>query len=210
MEKKEFNKLIAEVQSEIKAPKNLYNDFGKYAYRSAEAILEVAKPILHNHGLILTISDDIVMLGDRFYIKAVATLSDGENTITTTAFARECNEKKGMDEAQITGSASSYARKYALNGLFCLDDNKDPDAMDNTASVPTNKPAAPVQNAGDIIGNMKLFCREKYNMYNNSNDKKKADRVTAFVKYYEKKLTTGWEGDFKLEKLFENWMNKEF
>lgn len=120
---------LAKIQKELKATKDQYNDFGKYAYRSAESILEAVKPLLD--GAILTLKDDIVVLGGgedaRFYIKATATFKDGDFVESTTAFAREPLVKKGMDEPQITGTASSYARKYALNGLFCIDDNKDAD-----------------------------------------------------------------------------------
>ena len=115
------------VQSTLKAPKNQRNNFGNYNYRSCEDILEAVKPILAGQGLILTITDDMVMLGNRFYVKATATISDGENSISNSAFAREEETKKGMDASQITGSASSYARKYALNGLLCIDDTKDAD-----------------------------------------------------------------------------------
>lgn len=119
---------LAKIQSTLKAPKSQYNKFGNYNYRSAEDILEAVKPILAQNGCVLTLSDDIVMIGERFYIKATATLSDGSDSISTSAWAREDESKKGMDGAQITGSASSYARKYALNGLFCIDDTKDSDA----------------------------------------------------------------------------------
>lgn len=116
---------LAKIQKELKATKDQYNKFGGYAYRSAESILESVKPLLN--GAILTIEDDVVLVGDRFYIKATATFQDGEFIKQTTAFAREPEEQKGMSESQITGAASSYARKYALNGLFCIDDNKDAD-----------------------------------------------------------------------------------
>lgn len=119
-----MNKL-AKIQKELKAPKDMHNNFGGYNYRSAESILESVKPLLD--GAILTLEDDIILVGDRFYIKATATFQDGEFIKQTTAFAREPETKKGMDESQITGAASSYARKYALNGLFCIDDNKDAD-----------------------------------------------------------------------------------
>lgn len=120
---------LAKIQKELKAPKDMKNTFGGYNYRSAESILEAVKPLLD--GAILTLEDDIMAVGTgddvRFYIKATATFQDGEFIKTTTAFAREPLVKKGMDEPQITGTASSYARKYALNGLFCIDDNKDAD-----------------------------------------------------------------------------------
>ena len=119
-------KLIA-IQAQLKAPKDKMNSFGGYKYRSCESILEAVKPLLQAQGCILTISDEIVESGNRIYVKAKATLSDGEGEYTTFGFAREPESKKGMDEPQVTGTASSYARKYALNGLFAIDDTKDTD-----------------------------------------------------------------------------------
>ena len=123
-----YEKLI-KVQNELKAPKNQRNNFGGYNYRSCEDILEAVKPILKENGLTLFITDDIVNVGDRYYIVAIATLVDIETgeKITTQANARESEIKKGMDDSQITGTASSYARKYCLNGLFLIDDTKDAD-----------------------------------------------------------------------------------
>lgn len=121
-----INKLIA-VQTALKAPKNLYNSFGKYNYRSCEDILEALKPLLAEQGLLLTITDEPTLIGERFYIKATASVTDGKATASATSYAREEIAKKGMDGSQVTGSASSYARKYALNGLFLIDDNKDAD-----------------------------------------------------------------------------------
>ena len=123
-----YEKLLA-IQSELKAPKGQYNNFGKYKYRSCEDILEAVKPICAKHKAALTLSDEMIVLGDRYYIKAKATLIDAEvgETVCNTAYAREEETKKGMDGSQITGTASSYARKYALNGLFCIDDTKDAD-----------------------------------------------------------------------------------
>lgn len=128
-------KELVNIQGLLKAPKNQYNSFGKYKYRSAEDILEGVKPLLQEYDCHLTISDEIVMVGNRIYVKATATLrnSNGEE-VTTTAFAREEETKKGMDASQVTGATSSYARKYALNGLFCIDDTKDADTMDNRQS----------------------------------------------------------------------------
>lgn len=120
-------KKLLEIQSELKAPKGQYNSFGKYKYRSCEDILEAVKPICKKHGVTLTLSDEMVQIGERYYIKATATVTDGTEEKTVTAFAREPEVKKGMDDSQITGTASSYARKYALNGLFCIDDTKDAD-----------------------------------------------------------------------------------
>lgn len=124
---KGLSELLIEVQAELKAPKGLFNSFGNYNYRSTESILEALKPILKEKGLLLTITDELVVLGDRYYIKAEAKLSKGEDSISVTAYAREEETKKGMDSSQITGATSSYARKYALNGLFLIDDNKDAD-----------------------------------------------------------------------------------
>lgn len=116
-----------EIQHRLKAPKGQYNSFGKYKYRSCEDILEAVKPILHEVGCSLTLTDEVVLIGDRYYIKATARLKGEDTDEVTTAYAREDQDKKGMDGSQITGTASSYARKYALNGLFCIDDTKDAD-----------------------------------------------------------------------------------
>ena len=123
-------KKLNEIQQKLKAPKNQYNDFGKYKYRNQEDILEAVKPLLGESTLI--IEDEIVNIGERYYVKATATLRDGEESVTATACAREAEIKKGMDESQITGATSSYARKYALNGLFLIDDTKDADTSDNS------------------------------------------------------------------------------
>lgn len=119
-------KLLA-IQTKLKAPKGQYNSFGKYSYRSAEDILEAVKPLNAEQGVLLTITDEIKEVGGRIYVVATATVSDGTDTLQVSAFAREPENKKGMDESQITGATSSYARKYALNGLYAIDDNKDAD-----------------------------------------------------------------------------------
>ena len=123
-----YKKLLA-VQAELKAPKGQYNSFGKYKYRSCEDILEAVKPILSKVGATLVVGDELLVMGERYYIKAVATFMDAEtgDKITNSAYAREEATKKGMDGSQITGTASSYARKYCLNGLFLIDDTKDAD-----------------------------------------------------------------------------------
>lgn len=123
-----FAALMA-VQAELKAPKGQHNSLGKYDYRSAEDIIEAVKPLLKDNGLFLNMSDEVVLVGDRYYIKATVKVVDvvtGES-VQTSALAREASQKKGMDESQVTGTASSYARKYALNGLFAIDDNRDAD-----------------------------------------------------------------------------------
>ena len=123
------NEKLLAVQAELKAPKEQYNNFGKYTYRSCEDILEAVKPLLAKNKATLRIADEIMLIGERFYIKATATFADIETgeAVTNTAFAREDETKKGMDGSQITGTASSYARKYCLNGLFLIDDTKDAD-----------------------------------------------------------------------------------
>ena len=152
----EIRQKLMHIQQELNAPKSNYNSFGKYSYRSCEDILEAVKPLLSAQRCVLTISDTIKQVGERYYIEATATISDCESgdTISNTAFAREAEDKKGMDESQITGATSSYARKYALNGLFCIDDVKDADTMDNTnsggkkakpAQKPTAQPTQPAQ-----------------------------------------------------------------
>ena len=139
---KQFIKRVADIQANLKAPKNQFNKFGKYLYRSCEDIMEGVKPLLN--GLVLTVSDDVVLVGERIYVKATATLTDGENSISNSALARESLTKKGMDDSQITGTASSYARKYALNGLFCIDDTKDADSQDNSQQPTGKKEDTPV------------------------------------------------------------------
>lgn len=118
---------LIRIQSELKAPKSQYNSFGKYSYRNAEDILEAVKPLLSKYNATMYITDEVVEVGGRIYVKATVTLSDGKETITASAYAREPETRKGMDDSQITGATSSYARKYALNGLFAIDDTKDND-----------------------------------------------------------------------------------
>lgn len=139
MADKTFIERVIAVQSQLKAPKNQRNDFGGFNYRSCEDILEAVKPLLKAEGLCLTITDDIVMLGDRYYVKATATLTDGERSLPNQAFAREPEERAKMDGSQVTGSASSYARKYALNGLFAIDDTKGADALNNGQDAANGK-----------------------------------------------------------------------
>ena len=130
MDKLNLYQKLLKVQSELVAPKSQYNSFAKYNYRSCEDILEAVKPLLNQSGLTLKIEDDLVLVGDRYYVKSTATVIDVETNDreSASAFAREELTKKGADASQITGSSSSYARKYALNGLFCIDDTKDADS----------------------------------------------------------------------------------
>lgn len=135
-----LTQMVGDIQHKLKAPKGQYNSFGKYNYRSCEDILEGVKPLLKENNLALLINDEIVQIGERYYVKATAKITDGREIVSATAYAREPDTKKGMDESQITGATSSYARKYALNALLCIDDTKDADTMDNS-----KKPAQQTQ-----------------------------------------------------------------
>lgn len=139
--------LIA-IQKKLKAPKDLYNKFGNYNYRSAESILEAVKPMLVENGVLLTITDELVMIGTRYYVKSTATAQKGGETMCGIGYAREDDSKKGMDGSQVTGASSSYARKYALNGLFLIDDTKDADTdeyrnQQESAAKQQPKPSQP-------------------------------------------------------------------
>lgn len=185
------------IQSELKAPKSQTNSFGKYRYRSCEDILEAVKPLLKEQGLTLTLSDEMVDVGGRIYVKATAKITGQDGSFDlVNAFARESVDKKGMDEAQITGAASSYARKYALNGLFCIDDTKDADTMDNT------KPAAPKTreesdkcSTGDVVGITKMCAetgtdiKELYKFFNVQGAPTKAQAESMLLSL-KKKLST--------------------
>ena len=156
---KELNKKLADIQQKLKAPKGQTNDFAHFKYRSCEDILEAVKPLLGE--LTLTISDEVVVVGDRYYVKATATLTEGKiasvgdsvDSMSVSAFAREAESKAGMDVAQITGASSSYARKYALNGLFAIDDTQDADTKDNTVKevkTTTNSPSSTPPTIGGL------------------------------------------------------------
>jgi hypothetical protein len=147
MKDKNIRQKLQGIQSSLKAPKGQTNKFGGYRYRSAEDILEALKPLLGEWGCSLVIQDDMVEVGGRVYVKATANLIDNEteSVLSTSAFAREAETKKGMDDAQITGSASSYARKYALNGLFAIDDTKDPDATNTHGKDKSQAVTAPTE-----------------------------------------------------------------
>jgi hypothetical protein len=134
--------VLSAIQKSLKVGKENRNEFGKYNYRNCADILEAVKPLMPT-GFCVTLSDEMVMVGERYYIKATATLSDGTESHSVTAYARESLDKKGMDDSQITGATSSYARKYALNGLFAIDDTKDADSMDNSDHTTHTKPAKP-------------------------------------------------------------------
>lgn len=147
-----YEKLL-NIQLALKAPKSQYNTFGKYNYRNCEDILEAAKPVCSKVNAAILLTDEVVTIGDRYYVKATAMLIDTEQPgtpIATCAYAREEADKKGMDGSQVTGSSSSYARKYALNGLFCIDDTKDSDSTNDGQPKPGNKPQ-PNAKAHDVL-----------------------------------------------------------
>ncbi|MFK3706364.1 ERF family protein [Klebsiella sp. NPDC088457] len=151
----EFYKRLAHIQAHLNAPKNQYNSFGKYKYRSCEDILEGVKPLLN--GLFLSVSDEIVLIGDRYYVKATATITDGTVSHSATAMAREEENKKGMDSAQVTGATSSYARKYCLNGLFGIDDAKDDDTNEHKQQQEAEPQKQPVKQQASPEQVLKAF-----------------------------------------------------
>lgn len=140
MENMSIYEKLCKIQTELKAPKGQRNNFGKYNYRSCEDILEALKPLLDKYEAIINLSDNIVQVGERYYVSVVAKLTDAKTgeSVMSTAFAREDESKKGMDASQLTGATSSYARKYALNGLLAIDDTKDSDYLNNGSKVPNN------------------------------------------------------------------------
>lgn len=168
---------LLKIQQELKAPKNQYNDFGKYRYRSCEDIFEAVKPLLKETGLTLTMEDELYYIGDRYYVRATAILSDGTNTLRTSAFAREEETKKGMDGSQITGASSSYARKYALNGLFLIDDVRDSDSTNIESDIKTKEEAeAYVLSFGKYSGKtLKEVCESDKRYINWLFESEKAD-----------------------------------
>jgi hypothetical protein len=155
-----MNKL-AEIQQKLIAPKGQFNAFGKYKYRSCEDILEAVKPLLGDSVLLIT--DEIVLIGDRYYVKATVHLVTGDVTKSVSAYARESLDKKGMDVAQITGAASSYARKYALNGLFCIDDTKDPDDPNHPKNNDKPKPKPKPERQSQDEKRLELIGQEFFN-----------------------------------------------
>ena len=138
---KTLHERLADIQANLVAPKGQFNKFGNYKYRSCEDILSAVKPLLD--GLVLTSTEEVVMVGARYYIVATATISDGKDSISTSAFAREPEERKGMDSAQVSGSTGSYSKKYSLNSLFAIDDTKDADATNDHGKAPARQPQKP-------------------------------------------------------------------
>lgn len=206
---------LTTIQNELKAPKNQLNKFGGYNYRNCEDILEALKPLLLKHNSAVTLSDELVMVGDRFYVKATATLhcfsDDVIDTISVYAYAREEESKKGMDGSQVTGASSSYARKYALNGLFAIDDTKDSDATNTgsnssesktpkqaptkTTNEPKAAPIKPVEALSFVVADgitvemlFKQYKNDIDSIYESGTDELKnaIDQVRAYIKACKK------------------------
>lgn len=177
---------VAKIQALLKVPKSEYNDFGRYNYRTTEAILTAVKPLCAKYGLYLALSDEVIALEGRFYVRATAVafnIDNLEDKIAVSAYAREEETKKGMDGAQITGASSSYARKYALNGLFGIDDTKDPDAMDNRTSTPkasskpSTAPTTGVSTKAELLTS--LFAEMKTKGYTRDEALKELDGLSS-------------------------------
>lgn len=187
---KSIHEGLAKIQRELKAPKRQTNNFANFKFRSCEDILEALKP--HLNGYTLVITDDIILVGDRYYIKATATISDGKESVSATGIARESQTKKGFDDSQITGSTSSYARKYAINGLFSIDDTKDADSTNtsgkDSAQAATSqskteykKSDKPKDNAEDLIKAKKTI----HDLLKNHTPEQKKDMLKTAT-YWEK------------------------
>lgn len=193
-------KQLIEIQHELKAPKGQYNSFGKYKYRSAEDILEAVKPLLHKHGCQLTLTDEIVLIGDRFYVKATATIRSDDGVESTTAYAREDLDKKGMDGSQITGTASSYARKYALNGLFCIDDTKDADTDEYANQQKAEKPKKERKASPTQLNQLKQTYGSKFEEWMASKGFKSEDDITMTFADEQLKAIAEWRKKKEAEK----------
>lgn len=177
---------LSSVQQNLKAPKGQRNNFGNYNYRSAEDILEAVKPLLFEAGIVMTISDSIVNHGDRYYVEATVTVQNATDSIQATGMAREAEDKKGMDAAQITGAASSYARKYALNGMFDIDDTKDADTDEHrqqttTKAAPKAPQATPAPKADDELTRAKKAINEELEAQGVTSIAAKKAKITSII-----------------------------
>lgn len=187
---------LINIQKELKAPKNQRNNFGKYNYRSCEDILEAVKPLNAEQGLLLTIRDEIEYIDGRHYVKAVCEITDGENIITSCAYAREADNRKGMDEAQVTGSASSYARKYALNGLYLIDDTEDVDTEAHQKQVNRKQKQSnqqPPKNNERSFGDYKTEVTQKAIKLGGMLDKPVKEIISGTLSSYNKKNGTTYD-----------------
>lgn len=185
MSESNLTQKLINVQKELKVPKGQRNDFGNYNYRSAEDILNAVKTLNAEQGLLLTITDEAQLIGDWHYIKATATITDGKDSITVSASARESETKKGMDSSQITGAASSYARKYALNGLYCIDDTKDADTNEyqnqNKNQTQNNQPKQQTSNNQQVASDKQLNFIKKL-IKDNVNEKYNEQQLHHLLK----------------------------
>lgn len=195
----EIHKKLVKIQSELNCPKNQKNTFGNYNYRSCEDIVEAVKPLLHAEGLVLLMADGVHCIGNHNYVNSNAMITDGIEKISVSAYAREAENRKGMDDSQLTGSTSSYARKYALNGLFAIDDTKDADTMKPVKEK--KKPAAKelsfvesVAKAKEVVGEMFVFdCLNSY-QYEKPEDVKEEDK-SAILADLRKQAAKGKEAN---------------
>lgn len=193
-----LNKIV-KIQSQLRAPKNQYNSFGKYNYRSQEDILEALKPLLEKEGVMQTITDHVRMIGDRYYIEASVSVRDvtsGEE-MTVTAYAREPQSKKGMDESQVTGTASSYARKYALNGMWLIDDTKDADTDEHTYQQRSAKKSSPIQNKNDKQEDNRKWLNEGTQDWTNAEQKMQSGEITIADLFKHYKLSKAAQEYFR-------------
>lgn len=181
------------VQQQLRAPKSQYNEFNKFNYRNAEDILEAVKPLLAEQGLLLTLSDQIEYIGERYYIRSTVTITDGEDEIKSTAYAREDESRDGMSESQVTGCSSSYARKYALQAILLIDSEKDSDSFNNKK---TKAPKEEKTNASLL----KDFCTA-------NKDTEDTAVLKKFYEFYEPKANSF--NVFNVEKLWERWKSNE-
>ena len=194
---------LLNVQRDLKAPKGQFNNFGKYKYRSAEDILEAVKPLNAREGILLTISDEPMFIGDWHYIKATASITDGKDTHIVTAFARESQAKKGMDDSQITGTASSYARKYALNGMYLIDDTKDADTNEHrnqTNNAPRQQEKMASNDQLGLLNNKTQELSQLYNMDVNELKSKLGIKQSHTEKEFKHLLTRVNDGINKASK----------
>lgn len=205
---------LSAVQQQLKAPKGQRNSFGNYNYRSAEDILEAVKPLLFEQGLVMTISDSIVHLGNRYYVEATVTVQNATDSIQATGMAREAETKKGMDEAQITGAASSYARKYALNGMFDIDDTKDADSNEHREQVKNTPTAAfkapqatPKPKADDELTRAKTAINEELERQGVTTPAAKKAKIVSIIR--KSTIDTIDDANIVMGKLEEKAMNYE-
>lgn len=187
MNEREMIDKLFEIQQKLKAPKGQVNTYGGYKYRSCEDIFEAVKPLLKEQNLILQTTDELVQVGERYYVKATAILTDGKETITNTAYAREEESKKGMDSSQITGACSSYARKYALNGLFLIDDVKDSDFTNSEESEEQKEKLKLLTKIKKLMNTKKVLPDEVFEHFQKNSADMNIEELQDVAKWLESK-----------------------